>query len=66
MHFCWPVLYSAASRPYLVYTEPLDRFSALPGLRYVPLVVRQTMAGDMPCQKTWKTGLMVPYKQDRV
>jgi len=42
------------------------RFSALSGLRYVPLMVSQTKAGNMPRQNARKSGQMIPYKEERV
>jgi hypothetical protein len=42
------------------------RISALSGLRYAPLMVGQTMAGNMPRQQARKSGQMIPYKQERV
>ena len=38
------------------------RLSALSGLRYVPLVVGQTKAGNMSRQQTRKIGQMTPYR----
>jgi hypothetical protein len=42
------------------------RFFAPAGLRYVPLVVDQTTAGNMPSQQTRKIGQMTPYCLNRL
>ena len=54
----------------LIYPIPKKfgrgRIFALAGLRYVPLMVRETKAGNMPRQQARKTGQMIPYKKERV
>ena len=47
-------------------THLKGRFFALPGLRYVSLVVNQTTAHNVPCQQTRKNGQMLQYRHDRL
>jgi len=46
--------------------HPKGRFFALAGQRYVPLVVAQTNARNVPCQQTRKTGQMIKYTHERL
>ncbi len=40
------------------------RFLALAGLRYVSLVVNQTRAQNLPCQKNPKTGQTIQFNHE--